>query len=98
MEKEEGMRMPHSLKGWLVVTLLLGTTAYCLAEEIVLTTYYPSPRGVYHELRTLGNVQVGTLEPPTDPTVTPRLHVVGDGTAPVLRVEKTAGDPTFIID
>jgi len=49
------------LRSWLVPLLLLGTMAYALAEELTLTTYYPSPRGVYQELRTTGNVQVGTL-------------------------------------
>ncbi|MBI4596790.1 MAG: hypothetical protein HY737_00120 [Candidatus Omnitrophica bacterium] len=40
---------------WLTITLLLATTAYCIAEEITLPTYYPSPRGVYQELRSTGN-------------------------------------------
>jgi|GEM_PF-5979490 len=35
---------------WLVVVLLLGTVAYVLAEDLTLSTYYPSPRGVYKEL------------------------------------------------
>ena len=38
------------LKGWIVLTVLLGMMAYVLAEELTLTTYYPSPRGVYNEL------------------------------------------------
>ena len=36
--------MSTRLKGWLIVGLLLATTVYCIAEEISLTTYYPSPR------------------------------------------------------
>jgi len=49
---------------------LMATAA--VAEEVTLSTYYPSPRGVYDELRTLdntflaiqqGNVGVGTVEP-----------------------------------
>lgn len=51
--------MEGRLKGWLVLILLLGTLGYALAEEITLTTYYPSPRGMYDELRTAGNVQGG---------------------------------------
>lgn len=59
-------------RNWFVVALLLGTTAYAMAEEIALTTYYPSPRGVYQELRTTGNtylatqsgnVGIGTIDP-----------------------------------
>ena len=43
--------MSARLKSWLGCGLLLGTAIYALAEEITLTTYYPSPRGVYQELR-----------------------------------------------
>jgi hypothetical protein len=43
--------MRANLKGWVVVALVVGVTAYCVAEEITLTTYYPSPRGVYNELQ-----------------------------------------------
>jgi len=42
--------MTATLKGWLVLLLLGGTMVYAIAEEITLTTYYPSPRGVYNEL------------------------------------------------
>ncbi len=37
----------------LTVALVLTSTAYALAENVTLTTYYPSPRGVYEELRLL---------------------------------------------
>ncbi|MBI3324224.1 MAG: hypothetical protein HYZ92_02995 [Candidatus Omnitrophica bacterium] len=43
--------MTAKRQGWMVAVLLLGTAAYALAEEITLTTYYPSPRGVYDQLR-----------------------------------------------
>ena len=44
--------MNGKFQGWVVVALLLGTAAYAIAQEnITLTTYYPSPRGVYDELR-----------------------------------------------
>ena len=46
------------------------------AGEITLTTYYPSPRGVYQELRTSGNVQIGSIEAPGVADQAPRLHVV----------------------
>ncbi len=58
---------------WIAPVLLLGTMAYALAEELTLTTYYPSPRGVYNELRTTGKVSVGSLQP-QDPAA--RLEVV----------------------
>ena len=83
--------------------------AYALAEEITLTTYYPSPRGVYQELRTSGNVQIGTLDTPANPAAAPRLYVVRNRntalvSGPAFRVddELPAGggsDPTpFVID
>lgn len=41
--------------GWVptaaLLTVLLGTFVYAVAEQLTLTTYYPSPRGVYQELR-----------------------------------------------
>ena len=69
--------MKFRLKGWMVVVVLMGTLTYALAEEITLTTYYPSPRGVYNELRTAGNVQIGLLDPPAlGLPGAPRLHLV----------------------
>ncbi|MBI4596787.1 MAG: hypothetical protein HY737_00105 [Candidatus Omnitrophica bacterium] len=61
-----------TMKAWLLVGLLLATAGYVIAEEITLTTYYPSPRGVYQELRSTsssyfatggGNVGIGTDAP-----------------------------------
>ncbi len=34
--------------------------AYAVAEDITLTTYYPSPRGVYQSLQTTGATNLGT--------------------------------------
>ncbi len=53
-----------SLRSWLVPLILLGVIGYALAEDLTLTTYYPSPRGVYQELRTSGDVAIGTTSPP----------------------------------
>jgi hypothetical protein len=36
---------------WAVVIALLSVTAYAVADEVTLTTYYPSPRGVYDVLQ-----------------------------------------------
>ena len=64
--------MHNALTRWVVVTMVCGLAAYAVAEEITLTTYYPSPRGVYEELRTTkntflaiesGNVGIGTTAP-----------------------------------
>ncbi len=54
-----------SLYSWLLGALFLGTMAYAIAEEITLTTYYPSPRGVYKELRVTDNAGIGTTDPGT---------------------------------
>lgn len=40
----------------LVVALLFVTAAYAVAEEVTLTTYYPSPRGIYEALIVRGTV------------------------------------------
>lgn len=101
------------VKGCIVPLLLLGTMAYAIAEEITLTTYYPSPRGVYDQLRTAGNVQIGRIEPPgvLDPDPPPRLSIYREREAadlantPVLLVEDqrpnsgSDPDPTpFVVD
>jgi hypothetical protein len=103
MEKRE---RTFELKAWMVVALLGGALLWAIAqEEIILTTYYPSPRGVYHELRTAGDVRIGDIEPyPSG--FSPRLHVIqGIGLNPTLRVDDAAPDlfgnydPTpFLID
>src|SRR3989338_5541861 len=46
--------MRGSIERWLTVALLLAT-ATASADDVTVTTYYPSPRGVYHELRTMDN-------------------------------------------
>jgi hypothetical protein len=46
------MRMPMRRWGLGVAgAVILGNLAGWAEEEITLTTYYPSPRGVYNELR-----------------------------------------------
>ena len=92
--------MNARLKGWMVLLLLGGVAAYAIAEEITLTTYYPSPypspRGVYNELRTAGNVQIGRLDAPPVGDPMPRLHLVqgagaaGDVVPAALRVDDEA--------
>ena len=46
--------------GWLTLVLLFCLSIYAIAEDITLTTYYPSPRGVYQELSTTGNTLLAT--------------------------------------
>jgi len=79
----------------MVIAAFLGTTLYVLAEELILTTYYPSPRGVYKELR----VGSGNAAPPTAklqvtlPTVETGLAVRVDDN------DQPGGDTTpFVID
>lgn len=50
-------------KSWLVFALLVGTTAYCVAEQVMVSTTYPSPLGVYQELRATADLGVGTMTP-----------------------------------
>ncbi len=83
------------LQGWLVGGLILGTMAYALAEDLTLSTYYPSPRGVYQELRTTndtflamqtGNVGIGTTTPAA------KLDVaMTSGTTPGMAIHGVTG-------
>ena len=46
--------MPRLLKGFLIITFLLSfypLRAFAVDEELTITTYYPSPYGVYNTLR-----------------------------------------------
>ena len=52
--------LPARWTGLLAFALLLGTMTYALAEDYILSTYYPSPRGVYDQLRTTGTTLLGT--------------------------------------
>ena len=85
------------MKRWGVMVvggLLVGMAGPVWAEEITLTTYYPSPRGVYDQLRTKGDVHIGNFSDPPSA----RLHVVGGGST-VFRADDTSGDTSpFLID
>jgi len=54
--------MDTQWRGWLVVGLLWTTTLYALAEEISLTTYYPSPKGAYQTLSSTSSSHFATYE------------------------------------
>lgn len=74
---------------------LLLVAAPVWAEDITVTTYYPSPRGMYDELRAKGDVNVGDLGAPPS-----RLHVAqADATRPALRVDTVAvpGQPALFV-
>ena len=89
--------MRRSSERVLVAALLLLTGVYAVAEEVTLMTYYPSPRGVYDQLRTMGqtllaqnsgNVGIGETNPQASLHITsnlPRLAFTDtDDTAPRL--------------
>ena len=76
--------MKTAWREWFVVGVLLVTTAYVVAEELSLTTYYPSPKGAYQTLSSTdssrfatyaGNVGIGTISP----AATTKLEVKGAG-------------------
>jgi hypothetical protein len=53
-KEEEAMKRHYYLQGILVILvglLMLSVATVSIAEEITLTTYYPSPYGVYSEMR-----------------------------------------------
>ena len=79
------------------------------AEDITLTTYYPSPRGVYKELRVTDNAATPALSVTqtgtgaalsvTDNNTGAALSVTQTGTGTAFRVDDVAGDASpFIIN
>lgn len=67
-----------------------GLMGSAVAEEVTLTTYYPSPRGVYKELR----VQDDGAAPSAA-----ALQVTQRGSIPALRVDDQDADATpFVVD
>lgn len=112
-QQEEMMASPMRRRlrpiHWVPVgaSVLAAVTVVCslvaLAEEITLTTTYPSPRGVYQELRTTstalfatqqGSVAIGMDQ--TDPRFDPnsKLNVAGTMKTDSLRLTPTALLPT----
>lgn len=82
---------------WGVVALLLGIVTYGVAEEFTLSTYYPSPRGVYHELRTAGPIKVGDV---SSAAAQARLEVRGAGadfTTAGLLVTNNSSTPLLVV-
>ena len=108
--------MPHARRSahqirmsWLhvVASVLAAVTIVCsvvaLAEVITLTTSYPSPRGVYQELRTTSNTFLATQQgsvaigmdqtsPSFDPTS--KLNVAGTMRTDALRLIPTEVVPS----
>ena len=85
---------------WLVLALLLATTAYALAEDLTLTTYYPSPRGVYAELRTSGNVKIGDISaaaPKARLDVRGSVNLQNANNAAVITFPHTGPFPNFYL-
>ena len=91
-----------------IVLLVLGFGAlatYALAEDITVATFYPSPRGVYNQLRTMGrttlaetggNVGIGTGAPNAGYS----LHIVNGSNAPgraMIDVEATAENAYLLL-
>ncbi len=80
---------------WMVLIVLLGVAIYALAEDLTLTTYYPSPRGVYKELRASESVAIGATRGPWQPGSSPlpahRLLVAGQGVNRVDQLTCPAG-------
>ena len=99
--------MNTRLKQWLIIGLLLGTAAYAIAEDITLTTYYPSPRGAYQDLVALNGMVIGDLSvPPSTGAAlqviqaqdTPALLVQQSGAAAALTVQQTGNAPALRVE
>ena len=54
----------NSVRTMAIVLVVFATAASAVAEDITVSTYYPSPRGVYDELRAVNNVAIGMTAAP----------------------------------
>ena len=78
----QGMRT----MGLAVAVLGVALTVVAVAEDVTVSTYYPSPKGVYQQLRTTGNtmlanqggaVTVGAVATPASLTVNGAFNATG---------------------
>lgn len=81
----QGMRT----MGWAVGVLGAALTVVAVAEDVTVSTYYPSPKGVYQQLSTTGNttlatqggaVTVGAVATPASLTVNGAFSATGAAT------------------
>ena len=81
--------------GMALLVLGAALTVVAIAEDVTVSTYYPSPKGVYQQLRTSSDVHIGNLG-----NAAARLHVEQAGAADAFRVDDQASpDATpFVID
>ena len=84
--------------GMALLVLGAALTVVSVAENVTISTYYPSPKGVYQQLSTTGqtmlatqggNVGIGTANPTTN------LQVVNPGGPAVVEVSSAGGDATL---
>ena len=90
--------MDRVITRWCILALLIATSAYCIAEEITLTTYYPSPRGVYQELRATTSMVIGMINAaPTNTNVL--IHAQGPlGATTPLRIEDSGSNSLLVVN
>jgi len=72
-------RISLSWPSWIAGATLLGTISYAVAEDITLTTYYPSPRGNYKEVRVQDRLVIGN---PATPDQSAALEIAVDPANP----------------
>ena len=77
----------NTIRTLAIVLVILAAAVRTGAEEITLTTYYPSPRGVYDQLRTMhdtylaiqgGSVGIGMLNPGSKLSVSGGVSIGAD--------------------
>ncbi len=88
---------------WLALALCLSTLTYAIAEEVILTTYLPSPRGVFNELivKVLKLVSPGNLQVQGSLAVGPTYVPSNPGDVLIegrVGVGTSAPDPTAVLD
>src|SRR3989338_5040906 len=73
--KKEAMTLMKTWRMWGIVSVMV-VTGVAWAEDVTITTYYPSPRGVYDDLQFRRSEDYDNIVFKVDPDQTSKLNIL----------------------